>query len=46
MTLPHANKSKRSVKDYRKYYEDGSGLAKYLVSELYREDIEAYGYTF
>ena len=46
MTLPHANKSKRSAKDYRKYYEDGSGLAKHLVSELYREDIETYGYTF
>lgn len=46
MTLPHVNKSKRTAKDYRKYYEDGSGLAKHLISEIYREDIEAYGYTF
>jgi len=46
MTLPHSNKSKRAQKDYRKYYDDGSGLAKHLVSEIYREDIEIYGYTF
>ena len=46
MTLPHVNKSKRTAKDYRKYYEDGSGLAKHLISEIYREDIEAYGYIF
>jgi len=46
MTLPHLNKSKRASKDYRRYYEDASGLAKHLVSEIYREDIEAYGYTF
>ena len=46
MTLPHANKSQRAEKDYRRYYEDGSGLVKHLVSEIYREDIETYGYTF
>mgnify|MGYP003109884603 CR=1 FL=1 len=46
MILPHVNKSKRAQKNYRKYYDDGSGLAKHLVSELYREDIETYGYTF
>ena len=44
--IPHLNRSERAKKDYRRYYEDGSGLAKHLVSEIYREDIEIYGYTF
>ena len=46
VTLPHINQSKRLKKDYRDYYNDGTGLSKELVYEMYREDIETYNYVF
>lgn len=40
-TIPYMNKSKRS--DYKSYYTQE---AMHLVSELYKEDIKAFGYSF
>lgn len=40
--LPHANKSTRN-KDYRVYYNDRT---RSIVSEVYKEDIERFEYSF
>lgn len=39
--LPHLNKAKRL--DYREYYDD---QARDTVGRIFRQDIEAFGYTF
>ena len=46
VSIPHVNQSSRAKKHYRNYYEDGRGLAKELVNEIYKDDIETYNYSF
>jgi len=42
--IPHLNNSLK--KNYRDYYNQGNGVAKEIIHQLYREEIELYGYQF
>jgi hypothetical protein len=41
--LPHENKSKKAGADYREQYESESSQ---LVTEMYKDEIKLFGYTF
>ena len=43
LTLPHKRKASDRADDYRSYYSDQTAA---LVSEHFRRDIEAFGYSF
>ncbi|MGB1249376.1 MAG: sulfotransferase family protein [Candidatus Promineifilaceae bacterium] len=42
-SLSHQNKAKRKKRDYRQYY---SNTAREIVAEVYKRDIEGFGYHF
>ena len=44
--IPSINKSNNRLSEYKNYYYDGNGITKSVVSNLYRDEIEIYGYKF
>jgi len=42
--IPHTHNSLK--KNYRCYYNQGNGLAKEIIYQLYRDEIEFFGYKF
>ena len=46
LKIPYINQSKRLKKNYRDYYNDGTGLTKELVYDIYQEDVKTYNYVF
>jgi hypothetical protein len=46
VNIPSINKSNERYSEYKNYYSIGNGVMKSIVNELYREEIELYGYQF
>lgn len=46
VNIPSINKSNERFSEYKNYYSIGNGVMKSIVNELYREEIELYGYEF
>jgi|MDTB01.2.fsa_nt_gb chondroitin 4-sulfotransferase 11 len=44
--IPMINQSKNRPHSYRNYYQTGNGIAKEFVYQLYRDEIELFGYKF
>tara|TARA_Y100001963_G_C6763891_1_gene441157 strand:+ start:481 stop:1146 length:666 start_codon:yes stop_codon:yes gene_type:complete len=44
--IPSINKSNDRFSEYKNYYSIGNGVMKSIVNELYREEIEFFGYEF
>ena len=46
INIPHLNKSSEKQNHYKNYYHQGNGVAKEIIYQLYRDEIELYGYKF
>jgi hypothetical protein len=44
--IPVLNQQPDRLKNYRNYYDIGNGVMKTIVHELYKKEIELYGYEF
>ena len=44
--ISNTNKSLSRDIEYKNYYNDGNGLSRQVIYELYRDEIETFGYKF